>query len=343
MDTRLSAKASEGVTSWHWQILDAGGIEVKASTDPQQLTFKFPEAGTYTVRLKVSDAAAQEATTESTVEVTEQPKFEVARKKIQVGPAQPGNEAAACDKNMVALGGGVDFESDSAPSAKLQASFGTGDKDTLSGWTVALLNAGDAEGNFTINATCATAPSGYAVQTNTETSVEPKTSGDATASCPPGLVALGGGGGLGSDTVVVTQSVLEESLPVQDELGNWTLWRVRARNDAAAAQTLSAQVICGEEPDKYEVIAKPETVAAGTDSKVEHKPSCPAGSLALSGGAGLTTDIERDTGTQMVMHESTPTTAEAGSESQQWLTLSSVTSNAEQSVTGYAVCANLPH
>ena len=162
-----------------------GGIEVKVSTDPQQLTFKFSEAGTYTVRLKVSDAAAQEATTESTVEVTEQPKFEVARKKIQVGPAQPGNEAAACDKNMVALGGGVDFESDSAPSAKLQASFGTGDKDTLSGWTVALLNAGDAEGNFTINATCATAPSGYAVQTNTETSVEPKTSGDATASCPP--------------------------------------------------------------------------------------------------------------------------------------------------------------
>ena len=133
-------------------------------------------------------------------------------------------------------------------------------------------------------------------------------------------MALGGGGGLGSERGV-TQSVLEESLPVQDELGNWTLWRVRARNDAAAAQTLSAQDICGEEPDKYEVIAKPETVAAGTDSKVEHKPSCPAGSLALSGGAGLTTDIERDTGTQIVMHESTPTTAEAGSESQQWLTL----------------------
>jgi hypothetical protein len=62
------------VTVWQWQILDAGGTEVTKSSDPLQLTFKFPKAGKYTVKLKVSDAAGQAANTEITVEVTDQPK-----------------------------------------------------------------------------------------------------------------------------------------------------------------------------------------------------------------------------------------------------------------------------
>ena len=69
-------------------------------------------------------------------------------------PRVPPPGHRPCGDNMVVLGGGVD-------------------RDTLSQWTVALLSAGDAEGNFTINAICATAPSGYAVRINTRTSVEP--------------------------------------------------------------------------------------------------------------------------------------------------------------------------
>jgi hypothetical protein len=74
VDVKLSAIASEGVTTWQWQILDAGGTEVTTSSNPQQLTFKFPKAGKYTVKLKVSDTAGQEADMEGTVEVTDQPK-----------------------------------------------------------------------------------------------------------------------------------------------------------------------------------------------------------------------------------------------------------------------------
>ena len=142
--------------------------------------------------------------------------------------------------------------------------------------------------------------------------------------------------------MVDTQSFLEESAPVKDANGDWTGWRVRAHNFAGTPQPLTVQVICGEKPDSYAVVEDQQTVVASANAAVEGQPTCPAETVVLSGGAGVTGEIPRDANTQTVLRESAAVIASDGSETAKWFTRLNFAAPVDQSVTTYAVCANLP-
>ena len=61
-----------------------------------------------------------------------------------------------------------------------------------------------------------------------------------TVSCAPGEVAVGGGGFTLNGTAVLTDSVSIQAAPTAPPTG----WEVDYRNDAAAADTVAAEVIC---------------------------------------------------------------------------------------------------
>ena len=255
-----------------------------------------------------------------------------------------GSNAAPCSKDRLALSGGVDVVSDGAvpPTTAIQASIGTGDNEALVEWTASVVNPSANKIDIAINAICAAKPEGYVVTTDSNTTVDPGSSNETTLTCLEDLVVLGGGGGIRSDTVVDTQTFLEESRPVETASGQWNGWRVRARNNADTARPLTAQIICAKKPDGYEVRSQPRNVPAAADHRINERVACSTGSVALSGGAGITDQIARDGGTQTVLRESTPIAAPDGSDVEQWLTHMSVKAAVERSVTAYAICADLP-
>lgn len=61
--------------------------------------------------------------------------------------------------------------------------------------------------------------------------------GSATATCPAGKVALGGGARAGSDFMYLNGTIAE--------VVNAQSWTAKARNSDTAAATLTAMVICG--------------------------------------------------------------------------------------------------
>ena len=214
------------------------------------------------------------------------------------------------------MGGGVDVVSDGAvpPSTVLQTSFGTGDDGSLTQWAAALLNPSGNPVDVAIQAICAEEPAEYAADSDNDTIVDAGTSDDAELSCPDGLVVLGGGDGIRSDTVMDTQSFLEESLPVQDDNGDWTGWRVRAHNNSANPQPLTVQVVCGEEPDDYAVVADQQTIPGVGQSAGPGQQPVRASPSALSGGAGVTEEIPRDPNAQTVLRDPTPPPRPTGPE-----------------------------
>ena len=336
----LSATATGQPEAWKWTIRSPDGQE-QSSTDAGQVTHTFEQPGTWTVTLVVTDNAGQPTAETLPVEVVDvAPRFAVATKVVEVEPGSPITNAAPCSENLLAVGGGVSVAGgDAAPASVIQSSVGTGNGNDLTQWSAAVLNSGTADVEVTISAICAESPSGYDVITDSETVVEPSTSEEKVLRCPDGLVPLGGGGGIRSETVVDTQSLLEESLPVADAEGRWTGWRVRARNNGAAAQHLTAQLVCGDEPDDYSVQPSQETLAAATGQRIRQAATCPSGT-ALSGGSGVTQG-SRDPETRLVLEQSGP--APSGSSTPAgWAAGLTFTAPVEQSVTSYAVCASLP-
>ena len=69
----LSATATPAAVTWSWEISDADGNPVKTATDAGQFAFAFPQAGTFTVKLTVSDGAGQKAEAKLEVQVTAPP------------------------------------------------------------------------------------------------------------------------------------------------------------------------------------------------------------------------------------------------------------------------------
>lgn len=58
-NAEFSATATPAAVTWLWQISDADGKPVKSATDAGKFAFAFPQVGTFTVKVTVSDEAGQ--------------------------------------------------------------------------------------------------------------------------------------------------------------------------------------------------------------------------------------------------------------------------------------------
>lgn len=339
-ETTFKAEASDSATTWSWQVVDSGGTVVTTDPSPKEFRFTFPTPGDFLVKLSVADGSGQSvAAADLPVTVTEQPPdLVVVRHPVTVPPMQAATQAAACPEDLVALSGGVDVTSTPVGTV-VQSSHGTGDDGTLTQWTVTLLNRTADPADVTITAVCAVEPAGYDVVETSDTSVEPGTTTETTPTCKDGRVALGGGGGILSGTEVDTNSLLEESTPVQDDTGSWTGWRVRARNNASSPQSLTAQLVCAQEPDGYEVVPDQQTIASGTAVERTLAPVCDSGADTIGGGVGVSDELAP--GNDLVLRSTGIPVPTEGSGPQPWTSVLSFTGDADQPVTAWAVCAQL--
>jgi hypothetical protein len=101
----------------------------------------------------------------------------------------------------------------------------------------------------------------------------------ATATCPSGTVALGGGAHLSSTNLGV-------SLSDDHPTAQGASWVVHANNVSGAGDQITPYVICGTKPTGYAIAVGPST-AVGASSSGESTAICPSGSSVLSGGGNL--------------------------------------------------------
>jgi hypothetical protein len=206
-----------------------------------------------------------------------------------------------CPAKTVAVGGGevdnsgltLDALSGSYPSgAKWIATFGKGSSQTIT---------------VHAEAVCITKPAGFKVVTKTVSNTA-QSQTEGIASCPSGLVAIGGG--------VKTTSTLQQALN-SSETGNGSNWVVYENNRDLTAHNYQVFVVCAKQPAGYTITSSspfpnPGAVQATGDV------TCPSG-VPLSGGAessssDLYTDINESRpvtggwGVTMNNVSSTPTT-----------------------------------
>lgn len=104
-----------------------------------------------------------------------------------------------------------------------------------------------------------------------------------SVTCPDGTVVLGGGVRKVGAPIEPSPIVIQESSPGTTGGGARWIWLVAARNTAAADRTVEISAVCAEPPPGYELVRTDATVQSG--GVVRETVSCPAGTVALGGGA----------------------------------------------------------
>jgi hypothetical protein len=216
-----------------------------------------------------SAAAARRALVVRAVSAANPKGYEVvtgATKTAQGGP-KAVTVNVTCPASTVAVGGGESNNSGLTLDS-LSGSYPSGAK-----W-IATVGKGSSQ-KITVHAqaVCITKPAGFRVVTKTvSNSAQSQTEG--IASCPSGLVAIGGG--------VKTTSALQQALN-SDETGNGSNWVVYENNRDLTAHNYQVFVVCAKKPAGYTITTSSPWPSPGS-TQVSGDVACPSG-VPLSGGA----------------------------------------------------------
>jgi hypothetical protein len=226
---------------------------------------------------------------------------------------------ATCPSGTELVGGGVSLEDTPALTQAIVTSAPSAGGGTWHGTVDNPIMAGS---DFIVWAECVTKIAKYAIVAGTTVDNPAGAQTSASASCPAGTVALGGGGQLSSSSTAVS---LNDDYPLAKGKG----WHVDANNASGADNSVQAYAICGKKPAKYAVVKGPGA-AVGASARGKDTAICASGSTVLGGGgdssSGSTTVDLSGTG---------PSGTNA------WLTYVSDTSSASSTVTAYAICTKL--
>jgi hypothetical protein len=183
---------------------------------------------------------------------------------------------ATCPAGTELVGGGASLDSTPALSTEIVSSYPSADGTT---WTGTLENQVNAGTDLYVRAICAAGVSDYSVVAGALVHNPTGQHTAATATCPSGTVALGGGAHLSSTNLGV-------SLSDDHPTAQGASWVVHANNVSGAGDQITPYVICGTKPTGYAIAVGPST-AVGASSSGESTAICPSGSSVLSGGGNL--------------------------------------------------------
>jgi hypothetical protein len=158
-----------------------------------------------------------------------------------------------------------------------------------------------------------------------------------TAICPTGKVALGGGSQVVGEGTADFHTSLQESTPGTINGGAQKLWLTAMRNNAGVPHTIGLFAVCARQPAGYEVVRKDVSLPAL--GFIRDTAICPAGKVALAGGAQVVGAGTGDFKTRM--YESAPGTIGGGAQSL-WLVAMKSNSLTARTVGIFAVCGSKP-
>jgi hypothetical protein len=157
-----------------------------------------------------------------------------------------------------------------------------------------------------------------------------------TVRCPAGKVAISGGVRKVGPAENGSPIVMQESGPGTVGGGAVSLWLVSLRNTAAENRIVELRAVCVEPPPGYEVVG--ETAAVASGDVLRRIVACPAGTVALGGGAQVVGSGTGDFRTNLL--ESAPDVVSGSATT--WAVAVRNNGGQERSMGFRAVCAEAP-
>jgi hypothetical protein len=202
------------------------------------------------------------------------------------------------------------------PSQSL--SINTSSPNGSSGWEGWVNNTGTTTEQFMADAICASKPAGYKIVSR-EVANPAGTQVHATATCPSGDVALGGGA---LSTADAAAAVLTSAWPSTSAKFTGYL-----DNGTTSVANLIVDAVCGHKPTGYKIVSNGGPVPRG--ATVLDSIACPAGTSPLDGGAQVPSHVPA-----VQISDTINQGAPSG-----WFIAVNNTGQAEHQVNGYVICA----
>jgi hypothetical protein len=192
--------------------------------------------------------------------------------QVTVASGVQGAVSVQCPSGTVVLGGGA-----STSSRNLAVNLGGSHPLTNgTGWGAAVNNGSGATIRASAWAVCAAKPSGYMIVSKSASDPAASENG-ATANCPSGSKALGGGGVTSPSTTSVSLNSSYALIIVGTSAAGWTL---SVNNASSVTGTLQVFAVCGK-ISGYHIQKTSLRIPAGADAK--QTAFCPSG-VVLGGG-----------------------------------------------------------
>jgi|GEM_PF-6112158 len=321
----VTAKSSEQITAWAWQVADTGNNLVATGDTPNTFSWTPKAAGTFTLKLTVTSEGGQ--TTATLPVVVAPPPLEVVTQELTLAPGLTTG-TIACPEGRAPVSGGLTTDP-AAGAVTFSHSAPTAD-----GWTATVHNPG-GPATGTLSVVCLTPLPGMTVQ-RSEQPVNASDQVQVQATCPNGQVVLGGGGGM--RPADGTSGVLHQSWPDRDTAKTpWKYWRVVV--EAITPGMAEVFAVCAPAPRGHTVTIA-DQAKQGTMT-VEQNLTCTKGVL-LAAGAALDPHADIPTGSVATVNSSGPVPPiPAAPASLTWSLRVSLELPEQYRLNGYAVCADL--
>lgn len=333
-EVAFTADVSDEVTSIEWKIIRPGG-ELTGTFVQASFAYAFDAAGAWLVELTVAGDGG-ERITKIPVMVSEKASQVVEVKlDLAVGTDEVVTATVDCGEDQLATGGGAFADPLVAQELQYESSRPI---DGGQGWSLAVRNNGSEELTITAMATCVAKFDGLRLESQTEEnpSSVPR---EIVATCDPGEVVVGGGGGMTPDPEDPTSRVdMAESLPVRESGAPYAGWRVRA--SSTTDRTLEAWAWCAAEPAGYDVVTDSQD-AAPNNGRVEGRAVCAAGQ-AIGGGIGFGEGaVQVDASRQIILRASSSLTVKPSEMAPGWYGSATFSDTIAQVIDVFAICAQL--
>jgi hypothetical protein len=335
-DLEAGEISRSGVTCSEGKVVLGGGAGIDASGPvSHDLRLHEMNSGTLGGRAGWFPAIANHGEQTHTVTISaicadEPSNYSIQEELVEVVAGAHERRGISCPAGSVVLNGGARVVGAGSANFNMRIHESRAGELTTPLWLTAVENRSTTDRNLMFRAICvgAGALSEYAVE-DVDVRMTTDSIGRETVTCPAGTQAVSGGvrllGDLGPDAAVR----IRESAPAAGEDG----WTVALSSQEDAAQRAEVVAVCRSELADYTVEVEDEPLSPG--GSVRATVSCPAGTVALGGGAHAVANAETF---DLRVQESLPDPDDDG----RWIVSMANLASGEPTVSMAAVCAQPP-